>query len=80
MHRQAKALVDAVSGMITRHVLDGTRSQDAGAIERSEVEQHLIEGHQIGGGAVSSPPGTPARQKAGVFRSASVSCSPLSVR
>src|SRR5215510_12503554 len=56
MHRQAKALVDAVSGMIARHVLDGTRPQDAGAVKHSEVEQHLIEGHEIHCGTVSSPP------------------------
>jgi len=49
-------------------------------VKRSEVEQHLIVGHEIHCCTVSSPPGTPARQKAGVFRSASVSCSPLSVR
>src|SRR5687767_4727254 len=54
MHRHTEALVDAVAGVITRHILDRTRPQDAGAVQRSEMEQHLVESHEIRRGTVAS--------------------------
>jgi hypothetical protein len=67
MHLEAKAFVDAVAGVIPRHILDRTRPQDAGAIEHPEVEQHLVKGHEIGRGAVaSSPRDTSTPERGGV--------------
>src|SRR5262249_18511304 len=47
VHGHAKALVDTLARVVARHILHRARAEQACAIERPEVEEHLIERGQI---------------------------------
>src|SRR5947207_15924944 len=47
MHGHPKPLIDTLAGVIARHILHGAGAEQARAIERAEVEEHLIKRVQI---------------------------------
>src|SRR5262245_33646257 len=57
MHRHAKPLVDTLAGVVARHILHRAWAEQARAIERTKVEEHLIERGQISRRSVATTTG-----------------------
>src|SRR5262249_4924072 len=47
VHRHAHTLVDTLASVVAGDVLHRARPQNAGAIERTQSEEHLVEGRQV---------------------------------